>query len=103
MKKVLLGLAILFQVTVASAHKKSSNPELTVYKQPSKETPVVKVISLSDKVVVVRPFNQTWSIVTVNDEVGYIRNYQLAQHRKQLKAAAIAKAKANNNKQGSRS
>lgn len=95
MKKELLSLAILLQVVVASAHKKSNNAKLTVYKQPSKEMPVVKVISESDRVVVVRSFNEKWSIVTVNNEVGYMRRFQLAQHRRQQRAAAIAKAKTN--------
>lgn len=104
MKKVLLSLALVFQVVfVASAHQKSNNPEHTIYKQPSKETEVVKVLTKSDNVVVVRPFNDKWSIVTVNNQVGYIRNFQLAQHKRQLKAAAIARAKAAGNKPASRS
>ncbi len=104
MKKLLLTLAILFQVVVfASAHKKSNNPELTVYQQPSKETRVIKVIAEGDSVVTVRPFNNKWTIVTINNEVGYIRNFQLAQHNRMQKAAAIARAKANGTKQNARS
>ena len=99
MKKLLFTLAILFQVVVASAHKKTNDPELTVYKQPSKESEVVKVITDSDSVATIRTFNNKWTIVTINKEVGYISSFQLAQHKKQQKAAAIAKAKALNTKQ----
>lgn len=80
-------------MVVASAHKKSGNRALTVYKQPSTETPVVKVIAESDAVDMVRPFNDKWAIVMVNNQIGYMRNFQLAQRKKQQRAAAIAKAK----------
>ena len=103
MKKALFTLAIALQVFAAAAHKKTGEQELTVYKQPSKNTPVVKVISETDEVTLVRPFNNKWSIVTINKEVGYISRFQLAQYNKQQRAATIAKAKANRTKQNGRS
>ncbi len=99
MKKVLFTLAIALQVFAASAHKKNGEQELTVYKQPSKDTQVIKVISESDEVALVRPFNNKWSIVTINKEVGYMSTFQLSQYNKQQRAAALAKAKANKVKQ----
>lgn len=103
MKKAIFTFAIVLQVFAASAHKKSGNQELTVYKQPSKDTQVVKVISGTDEVALVRSFNNRWSIVTVNNEVGYMSNFQLAQYNKQQRAAAIAKVKAGRAKQNGRS
>ncbi|QMU28904.1 hypothetical protein [Adhaeribacter radiodurans] len=103
MKKAILSLAILFQVVVASANNKGGNQELTVYKQPSKETEILKVLSETDEVALVRPFNNRWSIVTVNKEVGYMSSFQLSQYNKQQRAAAIAKAKATKTKQNGRS
>ncbi|PSR57090.1 hypothetical protein AHMF7605_28220 [Adhaeribacter arboris] len=103
MKKALLSLAILFQVVAASANDKGGKQELTVYKQPSKETEILKVVSETDEVALVRPFNNKWSIVTVNKEVGYMSSYQLAQYNKQQRAAGIAKTKANRVKQNGRS
>lgn len=103
MKKAIFTLAIALQVFVAAAHKKSGDQELTVYKQPSKDTQVIKVISNTDEVALVRPFNNRWSIVTINKEVGYMSTFQLGQYNKKQKAAAIAKAKASKSKQNSRS
>jgi uncharacterized protein YhbP (UPF0306 family) len=103
MKKALFTLAIALQVFAASAHKKSDEQELTVYKQPSKDTQVVKVISENDEVALVRPFNNKWSIVTINKEVGYMSTFQFSQYNKQQRAAALAKAKANKTKQNGRS
>ena len=103
MKKAIFTLAIALQVFAASAHKKTGDQELTVYKQPSKDTQVIKVVSDTDEVALVRPFNNRWSIVTINKEVGYMSNFQLAQYNKQQRAAAVAKAKANRAKQSDRS
>ncbi|RDC66512.1 hypothetical protein [Adhaeribacter pallidiroseus] len=103
MKKALFTLAIALQVFAASAHKKTGEQELTVYKQPSKDTQVIKVISDSDEVALVRPFNNKWSIVTINKEVGYMSTFQLSQYNKQQRAAGLAKGKANRTKQNSRS
>ncbi|QNF31929.1 hypothetical protein HUW51_04015 [Adhaeribacter swui] len=103
MKKAIFTLAIALQVFVASAHKKTGDQELTVYKQPSKDTEVIKVVSDADEVALVRPFNNRWSIVTINKEVGYMSNFQLAQYNKQQRAAAVAKVKANRAKQSARS
>ena len=103
MKKAIFTLAIALQVFAASAHKKSGEQELTVYKQPSKDTQVVKVISEADEVALVRPFNNKWSIVTINKEVGYMSTFQLAQYNKHQRAATLAKNKANRAKQNGRS
>lgn len=99
MKKAIFTLAIALQVFAASAHKKTGEQELTVYKQPSKDTQVVKVISENDEVALVRPFNNKWSIVTINKEVGYMSTFQLGQYNKLQRASAIAKAKASRAKQ----
>ncbi|WP_026462494.1 SH3 domain-containing protein [Adhaeribacter aquaticus] len=99
MKKVIFALALLVQTafafagenTQAIAHTK--NDDVKLFKQPSTKTEVVKTLKSADDLVVVRKFNNHWTIVTVNGEVGYVRSVSLNKS----KESKIALAKPENN------
>jgi len=93
MKKSLLAVALLAQVLFVSAQVpgrvKSDNVNL--YRQPGKKADVVKVLNSNDEVMVIRKFNDHWSIVQVGTETGYIVTANLAKMKKQQVTESTAK------------
>jgi uncharacterized protein YgiM (DUF1202 family) len=85
MKKIILTVAIVAQTTFAFA---TGNKEVMasaryenskMYRQPGTSTEVLKALKSNDEIVVVRKYNQSWTIVTVNGQVGYVLTTELAQ------------------------
>ena len=85
MKKIILTFAIVAQTAFAFA---TDNKAVTasaryenskMYRQPGTSTEVLKSLKSTDEIVVVRKFNQSWTIVTVNGQVGYVLTAELAQ------------------------
>ncbi|GEO02779.1 hypothetical protein AAE02nite_04430 [Adhaeribacter aerolatus] len=97
MKKIILTLALAaqtafgfadgHQVVTASARYENSK----MYRQPGTSTEVLKALKSADEIVVVRRYNQSWTIVTVNGQVGYVLTAELAKPAKPATQQVIAK------------
>ena len=83
MKKIIFSLAILFQSVFVfadgQATARAHYDNVKMYRQPGTSTEVVKALKSSDELVVVRKYNNYWSIVTVDGEVGYVLTSELVQ------------------------
>jgi uncharacterized protein YgiM (DUF1202 family) len=97
MKKFILMLALLIQTTVLvfAANEpvmiaRASTDNVKMYQQPGTSTAVIRSLKTTDNVVVVRKYNHSWSIITVNEEVGYVLTSELA-FQKEVKNIAMAK------------
>ena len=97
MKKIILTLAFAaqtafgfatdHQAVTASARYENSK----MYRQPGTSTEVLKALKSTDEIVVVRRYNQSWSIVTVNGQVGYVLTSELAKPAKPTTQQVMAK------------
>ena len=92
MKKLLLSLALLFQVTFVFAQEpirvKTNNVKL--YRQPTNQAEVIKVLNNTEDVLLIRKFDTQWSIVQAGTETGYIHNSRLPRIKNQPAPAAAA-------------
>jgi hypothetical protein len=79
MKKLLLSLALLVQVAFVFAQEpiRLKTDKVKLYRQPTNLSEVMKVLNTTEDVVVIRKFNQQWSIVQVGAETGYIHNSRI--------------------------
>ncbi len=91
MKKIIFSLALLFQTVFSFANGQNTAhahyDNVKMYRQPGTSTEVVKALKSSDELVVVRKFNNYWSIVTVDGEVGYVLTSELAQPKAKTNTA----------------
>ena len=97
MKKIIFTLALVAQTAfgfatenkavTASARYENSK----MYRQPGTSTEVLKALKSTDEIVVVRRYNQSWSIVTVDGQVGYVLTSELAKPAKPTTHQVIAK------------
>ncbi len=96
MKKIILTLALAAQaafgfatdrqaVTATARYENSK-----MYRQPGTSTEVLKALKSTDEIVVVRRYNSSWTIVTVNGQVGYMLTAELAKPQP-ANTAVIAK------------
>lgn len=98
MKKILLMLALLVQTALASAAvdptlmANVTTNNVKMYRQAGTSTEVVKSLNTTDEVVIIRKHNANWTIVTVDDAVGYVLTSELTQYRS-LKNIAMVKPK----------
>ncbi len=98
MKKIFLMLALLVQTALASAAvdptllANATTNNVKVYRQAGTSTEVVKSLKTTDEVAIIRKHNAQWTIVTVNDAVGYVLTSELTQYRS-LRNIAMAKPK----------
>ena len=92
MKKLLLSLALVFQVAFVFAQEpirvKTNNVKL--YRQPSNQSEVMKVLHSTEDVLLVRKFDAQWSIVQAGSETGYIHNSRLPKLKNQTSPVAAA-------------
>ena len=72
------GFATDNQAVTASARYENSK----MYRQPGTSTEVLKALKSTDEIVVVRKYNNNWTIVTVDDQVGYVLTTELAKPAK---------------------
>jgi uncharacterized protein YgiM (DUF1202 family) len=89
MKKLLFIFALSLQTAFAFA---AENPEtmataryenVKMYRQPGTSTDVVRSLTSTDEVAVVRRYNKLWTIVVINGQVGYMLTSELAQAKPQ--------------------
>jgi hypothetical protein len=85
MKKIIFTIALLAQTgfgfatdrQAATASARYENSKM--YRQPGTSTEVLKSLKSTDEIVLVRRYNNSWTIVTVNGQVGYVLTAELAQ------------------------
>ncbi len=79
MKKLLLSFFLIAQGVIVMAQEpirvKTNNVKL--YRQPSNQAEVMKIINNTEDVMLVRKFNDQWSIVQAGAETGYIHNSRI--------------------------
>ncbi len=101
MKKIFLMLALLVQTALVSATDNTKlmahaiTDDVKMYRQAGTSTEVVKSLKTTDEVAIVRKHNAQWTIVTVNDAVGYVLTSELTQYRS-LRDIAMAKPRKGN-------
>jgi uncharacterized protein YgiM (DUF1202 family) len=89
MKKLLFIFALSLQTAfVFAADNKAAvvsarYENVKMYRQPGTSTEVLKALTRADEIVVVRKYNNNWSIVTINGQVGYMLTSELAQAQPQ--------------------
>lgn len=80
-------LALLTPAVLASAADdpavvaRATTDHVKMYRQAGTSTEVVRSLKKTDEVAVIRKHNANWTIVTVNDEVGYVLTTELTQYR----------------------
>ena len=80
MKKLILTSAFLLNLVVMAFANEPAilkYKSVKMYRQPGQKTEVMRRLTAADEVILVRKFNTTWSIVTVNGEAGYVLNSSL--------------------------
>lgn len=92
MKKLLLTFAFIAQAAFVFAQEpirvKADNVKL--YRQPDSKAEVMKVINSTEDVMLVRKFDNQWSIVQAGAETGYIHNSRLPKLKNKPVLAASA-------------
>lgn len=84
MKKLLLSLALLVQFGFAMADNKTPvmvvqvrNNNVKMFQQPGTSTSIIETITTADRVELIRKWNASWSLVSVNGKVGYVLHSEL--------------------------
>ena len=92
MKKLLLSLALLFQVAFVFAQEpvRLKTDKVKLYRQPNNQAEVLKVLNTTEDVVLIRKFDQQWSIVQAGAETGYVHNSRLPKLKNQPAPTAAA-------------
>ncbi|MDB5263370.1 MAG: hypothetical protein JWQ14_2653 [Adhaeribacter sp.] len=98
MKKLIFTFALLVQTAFAFADNgiaivaQARQENVKMYQQPGTAATVLKSLSTQDKIEVVRKFNEHWTIVMVDEQVGYVLHSEIA---KPLPLKTLAAAKTN--------
>lgn len=92
MKKLLLSLALLFQIAFVFAQQpvRVKNDNVKLYRQPNSKGEVMKVLTSTEDVILVRKFDAQWSIVQAGAETGYVHNSRLPKLKNQPAPVAAA-------------
>lgn len=98
MKKLLFTLAILMQSVLvfawdnAAVIVRATANNVKMYRQAGTAAEVVKSLKSTDEVIMVRKHNTHWTIVTVDDQVGYVLTSELTppKYRRSLTMASPA-------------
>ena len=95
MKKILLSFVLVAQAIVVFAQEpiKLKVDNVKLYRQPTNEAPVIKVINTTEDVMLVRKFNAQWSLVQAGAETGYVHNSRLAKIKNKPVSTAAAAQK----------
>lgn len=97
MKKLIFAFALLIQTTFVFAS--NNKPEVLanaryenvkMYLQPGTSTPVLKSLKSTEELVVVRKYNQYWTIVMLGDQAGFVLTSELSP-AKVAKTTTLAK------------
>jgi uncharacterized protein YgiM (DUF1202 family) len=82
MKKLIFTLALLMQTVFLFAVSPRqmatvSYDNVKMYRQAGTSTEILRALKSTDELVVLRKHNANWTIVTLNDEVGYVLTSEL--------------------------
>lgn len=84
MKKMILTLALAAQATFLLAADKQAvlvqprQEHVKMFLQAGTSTPVLQVLSSTDKITFIRRHNMTWDLVHVNGKPGYVLRSEIA-------------------------
>jgi hypothetical protein len=102
MKKLIFTFALLVQSVMLFAANdnvagkgdvilaQARQENVKMYLQPGTSAPIIKSLSTQDRIEVVRKFNAQWTIVLVDDQVGYVLHSEIAKPQP-FKTLAAAK------------
>ncbi|GEO05626.1 hypothetical protein AAE02nite_32900 [Adhaeribacter aerolatus] len=99
MKKLIFTLALIMQTALlfASNDKKivaqARQDNVKMYQQPGTCTHILKSLSTQDKIEIVRKYNENWTIVVVDGQVGYVLHSEIGKPAKNLEIKTLASAK----------
>lgn len=84
MKKMILTLALAVQTMFLLAADKQAvlvqprQENVKMFLQAGTSTPVLQVLSATDKITFIRRHNTTWDLVQVNGKPGYVLRSEIA-------------------------
>lgn len=87
MKKSIFTFALLMQTVFVFAFTgptqiaQAKVDNVKMYRQAATSTEILKALHSSDEVVIVRKHNANWTIVTVNDQVGYVLTSEITMKK----------------------
>ena len=92
MKKILFIPALLVQTLIVSAFtpdpdakaalSRASTDNVKMYRQAGTSTEILRALKSTDDVMLLRQHNNTWSIVSVDGQVGYVLTSEIYQPKK---------------------
>ena len=98
MKKLLLSLVLMIQLGFAMANDNKpvmvvqvKNDQVKMFQQAGTSTPIIYTIMTNDQVELIRKWNANWTMVKVNDKVGYVLHSELTYLKAKPQSSTIAK------------
>jgi uncharacterized protein YgiM (DUF1202 family) len=98
MKKLILSLVLFVQLGFVMAEDnkpvmvvQAKNENVKMFQQAGTSTPVIHTITTEDRVELIRKWNTNWSMVRVNDKVGYVLHSELTYLKAKSEPRTIAK------------
>lgn len=98
MKNLIITIAIIAQsVLVFAGNQKekfvirAKNENVKLYQQAGTASTTLDSLQTTDTVTYIRKFNQHWSIVQVNDQVGYVLTSELVSEKVEAPVASVKK------------
>ncbi|QNF35214.1 SH3 domain-containing protein [Adhaeribacter swui] len=98
MKKLILSFVLFVQLGFAMAKDNKptmvvqvKNDNVKMFQQAGTSTPILYAISTNDRVEIIRKWNTYWTMVKVNDKVGYVLHSELTYLKEKPEPRAIAK------------
>ena len=88
MKKLLFTLALLINAALAFATEGQTTARATVdnvkmYRQAGTSSEIVRSLSSTDNLVVIRAHNANWTLVSFNNQAGYVVTSELTARKSQ--------------------
>jgi hypothetical protein len=105
MKKFILSLAFIAQTAIGFAAEPLTNSSLVnnrmavttrfenvkMHRQPGTSTEILKSLNSNDDIRYVRKYNQSWSIILVDGQVGYVLTSELGMAKNKSKLTIAKK------------
>jgi len=88
MKNLILTFAFIINSVIAFAIDGQTTARATadnvkMYRQAGTSSEIVKSLKSTDNVFIIRKHNPNWTLVTVNDQVGYVVTSELTAYKTQ--------------------
>ena len=90
MKKLLFTLALLINTVFAFATEgqttaRATTDNVKMYRQAGTSSEIVQSLKSTDDLVVIRQHNANWTLVTINNQVGYVVTSELRAPQNQTR------------------